>query len=641
MTTDAPPKPGLRQEVIAAFDGRSRHELLEHAAMLALLAIWAVPFTRATGGRGVHNELLFAAALLLIFPAVRAWRNSAESTALAAATAVAALLVCVFAPSGWYGSDVAVGYAIAAAVFVVAHRYVRDGERRALVAASICVAGLYEFSQSFTAWWGSRSAATEMSGTFYWHNPYAAYLLPGALLGVGLVLTRRSPWNLVGWISTPICTAGIVFSSSRATMAVVVVGFVLVVALGVRSRAEAIRGGGILAATAAVILVLPGPPFFPHYTAPWAGTAERAASESLAQNGGFRTEFWREAVQVALHHPIVGSGFHVLATASALYTPSGWARSPQAHDGYLQALSDGGLLLGVPFLCAVAIALFWGLRRLAAAMHRPSGAHAPDIIEMSAAVALLGGMAHSAVDFDWSHPSILVEFALLAACIAPVARLSRARPWVAGVALVALGGVLAVSIPILHQWQIDQPNDQYSTSHLLADANASFGDYRPAQAVLNDVAYGNRVITTDQADQALTLTGNEAKVDIHLALLRDAIGAQFGLTNDPVAAAERELGRVDGSTAPYVLDLALVELEAGDKTAATVLLAADISSQSAAKGASPVLQSELELWARRLGVGEAYACEVATARPLLKAEGDTAVLPQPATACQAEDQGRG
>jgi hypothetical protein len=423
-------------------------------------------------------------------------------------------------------------------------------------------------------------------------------------------------------------------------MAVAVVGFVLVLAIGVRSRTTAVRGAGVLAATAGVSLVLPGPPFFPHYTAPWAGTVERGANQSLAQNGGFRTEFWREALHVFAHHPLVGSGFHVLASASALYTPSGWARSPQAHDGYLQALSDGGLLLAVPFLFALVIALFWGLRRLFAALHRPTGGQATDIVGLSVAVALLGGMAHSAVDFDWSHPSILVEFALLAACIAPKGP-SRFRPWACGAALLALGGALAVFVPALHHWQVDQPNHELATSRLLADANGAFGDYRPAQAVLNDVAYGDRAMTVGEAGQALALTADEAKVDIHLSLLRDAIGAKYGLTRDPEAAAQRELQHVDGSTAPYVLDLALVELDAGDHDGAAQLLTSDITNQAAAGAASPVLNSELELWAQRLGTGRAYACELAVARPLLNARDDTTALPTATAACRAGGQGHG
>ena len=126
-----------RLDVRAVLAGHSRLDLLEHAAIVALLAIWAVPFTRATGGRGVHNELLFAAALLILLPAIRVWRAPTRSVVLAAVTAAAALLVCVFAPSGWYGSDVAAGYAIGAAAFVAARRYVRDEDRRMLIAAAI------------------------------------------------------------------------------------------------------------------------------------------------------------------------------------------------------------------------------------------------------------------------------------------------------------------------------------------------------------------------------------------------------------------------------------------------------------------------------------------------------------------------
>jgi hypothetical protein len=630
-----------RLDLRATVAGHSRLDLLEHGSIVALLAIWAVPFTRATGGRGVHNELLFVAALLVLLPAIRVWRAPTGSVVLAALTAAAALLVCVFAPSGWYGSDVAAGYAIAAAMFLAARRYVRDAERRTLIAAGVCLAGLYQFSQAFTAWWGGRDPAAEMSGTFYWHNPYAAFLLPGAIIGLGLILTRHSPWNAVGWVSTPLCTAGVVFSSSRATQAPLAVGFVLVLALGLRNRASVIRGIGATAATAAVTLALPGPPLFPHYSAPWAATAARGARQSLSQNGGFRTEFWREALQVAAHHPVVGSGYHVLATASALYTPSGWARSPQAHDGYLQALSDGGLLLGVPFLLAVAIVLAWALRRVWAAMRRRGEGQGPDIVQLCAGIALLGGLAHSAVDFDWSHPSILVEAALLAACVAPIARTQPrgGRIHLRLPAIAVLATVLVVLLPALHEWQADQPNLLRSTDSLLAESNGTFGDYRGAAAVLNDAAHGGRDITSAQAALALASTSNEARVDLHLALLRDAIGAQAGLISDAATDAQRQLRQVDGSIAPYVPDLALVEVDVGETAAARQLLETDIATQEAHGRAAPDLNGEIALWAQRLGTGGVYACEYDTARQLLKETGVSTDLPKPSSACRAADQG--
>ncbi|HVU61112.1 MAG TPA: O-antigen ligase family protein [Mycobacteriales bacterium] len=629
-----------RLEVATGLAGTGRLELLEHVAMLVALAVWAVPFTRATGGRGVHNELVFAVVLLLVLPAVRAWRGPTPSISVAAVTAIGALLVCAFAPSGWYGSNVAAGYAIAAGMFVAARRYVRDSDRRLLVCAAVCLAGVYQFSLAFSPWWGNRNPASPMDGTFYWYNPYAAFLMPGAILGLGLILQAKRPWTFVGWVSVPVCVAGIVFSTSRATMAALAVALVLVFAFGVRSRQALGRAVGTIGLAAVVVLALPGPPFFPSYTAPWTATTARdATGQTLTQNGTYRTEFWREAVQLATHHPIVGSGFNDLAVASALYTPSGWVRSPQAHNGFLQAFSDGGLVLGLPFVFGLLAVLWWALRPLLAMLRRR--VRSPDVIEVAAAVALLAAYAHSAVDFDWSHPTVLVELALIAACIAPpVARSGRRA--LSAAPLLALGGVLVVSIPALHEWQIDQPNLTHSTGALLAAAGGTFGDYRPAQAVLNDTAYGQRVITEAQAKRALALTAREATVDIHLALLRDAIEAKFGLIHDAVAAAQRELRLVDGSTAPYVPDLVIVRLEAGDASGASSLLASDIARQVMQNLASPDLQEEIQIWAQRLGTGASYACELDAARPLLQAEGVPTTPPTtaaPTAACPSGDQG--
>ncbi len=635
VTSLAPDRSRLRLEIGEALTGRSKAELLEHAAMIALLAIWAVPFTRATGGRGVHNELVFAAVLVVLLPAMRAWRAPTRSIIAAALVAAAALLVCVFAPSHWYGSDVAAGYVIAAGAYVGARRYARDDERRLLLATSVCLAGLYQFEQAFLPWWGSRNPSVQMAGTFYWHNPYAAFLLPSAVLGLGLIVTGRRPYTLVGWLSAPLCTAGIVFSSSRATIAALVVAMVLVLALGGRTKRALVRIVGGLAGAALVVIVLPGPPLFPHYAAPWSATEARGSTESLAQNGAYRTQFWRSALEVAAHHPLVGSGFHELANDSAFYTPRDWARSPQAHNGYLQALSDGGLVLGLPFLAAAAVVLWWGLRRMWMAVFARPGPG--QVLEVCAALALLALFAHSAVDFDWSHPSILVEVALLGAMVAPVGERRRHARVSAG-ALAALCAVAAVLVPALHQWQQNQPNYRYSTDRLLHAADATFGDYRPAVAVLRDYTHGRRPLTDAQAARALALTSSQATVDLHVALLRDAVGASMGLYPDAVARARETLRAHGGLSPAFVPDLALVMSSAGERDAAAGLLSDDIAAQVAAGAAAPNLSAELSQWALTLGTGGRYACEVDRATPLLgTAEG----LPAPTAPCPRHDQGHG
>jgi O-antigen ligase len=626
----------LGGEVADALGRRQPGELFEHAAMVALIVFWAVPFTRATGGRGVHSELVLSAVALLVLLAMRAWRAPTPSLVLAALVAAAAELVCVFAPSGWYGSDVAAAYVLAAACFIAARRYVQDDERRVLVAACVCIAGLYQFEQAFVPWWGSETASTVMSGTFYWHNPYAAFLLPGAVIGLGLVLSQRRPWTAVGWLSTPLCTAGIVFSSSRATMVALLLSWLLVVAFGVRGKRSIRRTAGVFAVSAVVVLALPGPPFFPDYTAPWTATEARAASgETLSQNGGYRIQFWRSALEVAVHRPWVGSGYHELADASALYTPFGWARSPQAHNGYLQAVSDGGLLLGVPLIGAVFGVLWWALRRLWSITRARPG---PDeLIVLSVAAAALGMLAHSAVDFDWSHPSILVEVALLAAVAAPATRPTRTRRRSIA-AFAVLGAALVVMLPALHQWQQAQPNLTNSTDHELAVASATFGNFRPAETILYAYVRGERPLSTEQAARALELTADEAAVDIHNALLRYAVGASTGLIPDAVARARATLDRIGGVFPPYVPDFALVLSSAGDKSGARAVLARHIDAQVASGDAAPNLRGELLQWARTLGTGADYACRVVSVRPLLSAA-DISRLPLPTSRCPDQDQG--
>lgn len=645
MTSLAPTEPDLHADAGAPSAARSRWQYVEHAAMLGLLGFWAVPFTRAQGGRGVHHELLFAALMVPVLLAQRVWRAPTGSALAAAGVALAAVLVCVFSPSGWYGADVAVGYVLAASVYLSARRYAREDDRRYLLAATVCLAGLYQFEQSFIAWWGSRNPATEMSGTFYWHNPYAAFLFPGAVIGLGLAATGRSPWRYVGWASAPVCGAGIVFSSSRATLVVLVVAWIAVLAASALQRATLIRVVGVIALALGLVLVLPGPPFFPHRTSPLSATTARSdTGETLAQDGYYRTEFWRSSIAVAFHRPLVGGGYHNLAKASALYTPSGWARSPLAHNGYLQPLSDGGLLLGVPFLVAVMVVVLWAFRRFLSLLRRLRGRQV-DVTELSVVLALLGALAHSAVDFDWSHPSILVEAALLAACVAPgVRRPDAAHPrrWrnaVTGASVVALGGLLVMCVPALHQWQLDEPSGLDSTASLLADARAPFGDYRPADIVLLGYVGQVRSATPAQVSSALRLTAADAAVDIHLALLRDAAAAQIGTLPDAISVARAEMAQVDGSIAPYVPDLARVMIAAGDLGSARGLLRGDLQSQIAARALAPDAGYELETWAARLGRGAGYACLV---QGISSVGGSDAVssLPASTRACRRHlDQG--
>jgi O-antigen ligase len=641
----APPSPATSTAAPNPSPRPPLRDVAAHAAALLVLATWAFPLTRGTGGRDPHGLLLFALALLVALPALRAWRVTALGMALAATTATAALLVCVTAPTGWWGADVAAGYVAAAGAFIAARAYATTSQRRLLILAGIALGGLVQFSDSFLPWWGSGNPTNQMTGTFFWHNPYAAFLLPGAILGAAFVVSGHQIVRWIGWVTTPVCAAGIVFSSSRASLAVLVAAWIALAAALVRSRATARRLAAITLLSAAVVLALPGPPFFGHWHSPLAATTARAdGGQSLAQNGFYRTEFWREAAEVAEHHPVAGAGFHSLATASAFYTPVGWARSQLAHNGYLQPLTDGGLLLGVPFLLTVGLVGWRAVRRFFSAAWSRGSPGSP--FNAAAAVAVLALMVHSAVDFDWSHPSILVELAVLAACLprrdsppAPVTGAKVASRWrrpVAATAFAAIIGALVVSVLSLHAWQRTERgiNATLPASTRLAAADAALGDFRPAQSVLQTALDKAASVSDAQARQALTLTARPAHVDLHLWLLRDAVLAQRGQGAHAVADAHQALAHVHGDPAPYTYDLARVLEQAGDKAGTTRLLESDLRGQVTG-GAAPSAPQELILLAQVASPSD-YACLYMALTSTLPAGSSwSSPVPTPAATCRA------
>jgi O-antigen ligase len=392
-------------------------ELREHlptAAVLAAVAWWLVFAAHNWGGRGPHAVSIGAAFTILAVVAARPDRwLGVTPLVLAAATSFGAFVVAATALSGWQGATVAATYAcVAWLALAVAAEVRRRPQVAPLFAGLILFATLEEFAGGWTAWHGGRDPQVAMSGTFYWYNPFAAFMIPGALIGAALWLGRRGPVAAIGLLSTVLATIGVFYSTSRASLAclavgLVVIGFLhLLLAGSVRMALRGVVGGAIV--TAAVFLVA-GPPFFPHRVSPLAGEASRTAGQSLGQNGGYRVDFWREAIAVLTHHPLVGSGFRALASVSNSLVPGTWPKSPLAHNGYLQALSDGGLVLGIPVCIAAALLLWRLLRQLRDAIRRAEATP----VALAVPVALAALLAHSFVDFDWSYASLFALTAVL------------------------------------------------------------------------------------------------------------------------------------------------------------------------------------------------------------------------------------
>ena len=577
LTADeAPPEAAAQRE------GRriSRPEAVEHACVILALAWWAGPLTDRVGGRGPGAVSVGLALLLPALLVVQPWRRVGPwGLALGGATGGAALFVCVVSATGWYGGNDAASYCYAALLGLTLLGYARGPRRRELVTVVIMAAGMGEFLHAFPAWAAGDVPARVMIGSFYWWNPFAAFLLPGALLGLSSLVWARGAVQLLGAFAFPLCTAGIVLSTSRATMACLAAGVLAVAALALL-RPRRLRALGLcllgLALAGLVLTMVTGPPVFPHRQPALAGTAARSQGQSLSDNGGYRLEFWQEAWAVARRHPVAGGGFHSLAAAGQLETPAGWARSNLAHNGYLQALSDGGLLLAVPFLALLAMAASAtarGALRLSP-LARGGSALGPPWVAVGVPLAAGGLLAHTAVDFDWSHPANLAMTAALlgvGAGLLPGRRPRRA--FTRGLAGAGLVGLLVTAGLTATAWDrvgaslaaAQRAPDREHRLALLADSSVS--DVRVDQELLRAAFFapGATPPAGDAASlrRALERTRRLATQDRHLALLRAGVQALLGDSNDALAEAASLRRAVGRYVPPYADELARVYAYSG------------------------------------------------------------------------------
>jgi O-antigen ligase len=99
----------------------------------------------------------------------------------------------------------------------------------------------------------------------------------------------------------------------------------------------------------------------------WATRLEQSLNPS--ETGFSRIKIWSETVPVIADFPLAGTGAGTFSEAMTHYQQTRfwvgsmqrWAHFNNAHSHYVQVASEGGLLLTVPSLCA--LAFLWTLGR--------------------------------------------------------------------------------------------------------------------------------------------------------------------------------------------------------------------------------------------------------------------------------------
>jgi O-antigen ligase len=132
------------------------------------------------------------------------------------------------------------------------------------------------------------------------------------------------------------------------------------------------------------------------------------SNEAEISNGRFH--FWQMTLQIIKDHPIIGTGLDSFGVAFTRYdTWNGKMRVEQAHNEYLQVLSDGGIL-GFACLVFFIFVLFKNGWR--------NAKFSNDRYRRGVAIGGLGGcfgiIIHSFFDFPLRTPSNLYFFLMLA-----------------------------------------------------------------------------------------------------------------------------------------------------------------------------------------------------------------------------------
>lgn len=410
---------------------------------LVTLLYWATGLTWGFGGRSPHVLSYAAVLLILALAAVRPWNVLPRlAIGLSVGLGLAAFGVVATAPTGWEGAPDAASYAFAGLLYLLVAGWARDGSRIAIVLTLVPAAGGMQFAKGWLAWWGSGTSMTLFQGTFYWHNQVGIFLAAGAVAGFAVAAHSLRPAAAIGWVLAPLAAAGVVFSTSRGSQIALALGVLGLVGVALASadrwcvlpRLLALSGLSV-----GVSVLLSGPPFFAERLSAVAGTAAR--SKSLSGNGVQRLEDWRRAGEIFQEWPLSGAGFHSFDSATSLVTDRrDGAVTAFAHNGFLQAAADGGLLLAMPLWGAVLLLFAVGVRRLPAALR--AAKHA----QVAAVVVLTVLLLHSGMDFDWDYPSLLAMAAIVAAvATGPLTPGRRLSPRGSQVCLVVTAALLALS----------------------------------------------------------------------------------------------------------------------------------------------------------------------------------------------------
>lgn len=288
----------------------------------------------------------------------------------------------------------------------------------------LAVYGLMQhFVNPRTIFWVREPKQAQPFGPYVNRHHFAGYMeltlaMPLGLLFAGAVSRERVPLYA---FASAIMAVALVLTNSRGGMLsmvceIVFLALVAAAAAGRRGRGEEEAGGRTSRARAALMRVSLG---FLLIVAVVFGALYFGGEDALSRLVGTvnsedpttgRAHFWRGTAGIIKDHPLLGTGLGSFPSAYPLYdTANGSYRLEQAHNDYLQVLSDGGVVGGLLGLAFVLLLFGAALRRMQSHDRFRRG------VALGALAGCAGALVHSFFDFTLHTTANALMFLLLAA----------------------------------------------------------------------------------------------------------------------------------------------------------------------------------------------------------------------------------
>ena len=246
-------------------------------------------------------------------------------------------------------------------------------------------------------------------GPYVNRNHFAGYLVMASSLAIGVALEalsrlraawrrRRRPWLLLGesegtaavrWSAVAmVSVAGLLASQSRGGVSAFAAA-ALLLPLASRQRGRTALGVALLVGLGAL----------------WIGTGGVLSAFATRGVKGSRLDLWIDMLPMVPRFPVFGVGWNAFGTAYPWYQTI-WKTEwfGEAHNDYLQALIDGGVVGAALVLSLLAVVF---RRALARAARSP--------LDLGLLGALLGFALHGLVDFNGQIPANAATWVALAA----------------------------------------------------------------------------------------------------------------------------------------------------------------------------------------------------------------------------------